>query len=89
MSFTRWCEERDYSQSYNYLTTLAQKGGVDIANIDMHQLLIGFGVEKEHDGRKGKDTNVTRGNDLLTLKIAVAHLREQPQYYTKLIGAGL
>jgi hypothetical protein len=38
-------------------------------------------VEKEHD--KDKDTDVVK-KDADILKIAVAHLREKPNYYTKL-----
>ena len=37
----------------------------------------GLEVEKEHD-------DVTKGDKLKTAKIASAHLKEEPHYYTKL-----
>lgn len=45
--------------------------------IDKKQLAMGMKVEQEH-----KD--VTHGDPKLTKKIAVAHLKEVPDYYTKL-----
>ena len=51
----------------------------------MKELVMGMKVEKEHDGPMGKDTDVVPGHDKGTImKIAVAHLREDPKYYTKL-----
>lgn len=49
-------------------------------NVDLGQLRIGVEVEKEHD--KG-ETDVVDGLEDL-VKIAVAHLREDPKYYDKL-----
>jgi hypothetical protein len=40
-------------------------------------------VEKEHDGKMGRDVDVV-GSKADLLKIVIAHLREDPQYYTKL-----
>jgi hypothetical protein len=40
-------------------------------------------VELEH-GRRDADTNVTDDDPLLTAKISLAHLRELPDYYTRL-----
>jgi len=75
-SFNVFCEERD-------LAKLAQDQGIDLKGIDLNQLRMGYRVEKEHDGRMGKDTDVVRGASS-PLKIAVAHLREKPDYYTRL-----
>jgi hypothetical protein len=47
------------------------------------QLAMGVEVEKEHDGPMGKDTDVVKKVEDI-VKIAVAHLREDPSYYTKL-----
>lgn len=80
MEFKLWLENKTYSQ----LQQIAQKGEIDIKNINAKELAMGFEVEKEHDGRMGKDTNVTKKDDIATLKIAVAHLREIPNYYSKL-----
>ena len=52
-------------------------------NVDLDQLKMGIKVEKEHDGRMGKDTDVVKKQEDI-VKIAVAHIREDPKYYTKL-----
>jgi hypothetical protein len=44
---------------------------------------MGLNVEKEHDGKMGRDVDVV-GSKADLLKIVIAHLREDPQYYTKL-----
>src|SRR6266511_3831962 len=49
----------------------------------VEQLRRGLDVELEH-GRHARDTNVTDDDPLLTTKIALAHLRELPDYYTRL-----
>lgn len=55
---------------------------------DPKQIRMGLAVEKEHDGGEGKDIDVVKNEDDL-LKIVIAHLREDPHYYTKLKKAGL
>lgn len=62
---------------------LAADYQVDIRGLNLKQLQKGIEVESEHTGKKGKDTKVAK-NDGDVLKIAVAHLREDPKYYTKL-----
>lgn len=47
------------------------------------QFRMGLDTELEH-GRKYNPTNVTEDNPLLTGKIALAHLSEVPDYYTRL-----
>ena len=44
---------------------------------------MGLGVELEH-GRRDPETDVTGDDPLTTGKIALAHLREIPDYYTRL-----
>jgi len=57
--------------------------GVDWTHIDPEELRRGMEVELEH-GRRDPATDVT-GDDLLaTGKIALAHLNEFPDYYTRL-----
>lgn len=51
--------------------------------VNLEQLEIGMEVELEH-GRRGPLTNVTDDDPLLTAKIALAHLREMPEYYLRL-----
>lgn len=48
-------------------------------------LLRGLNIELEH-GLINKSTNVTNDDLLLTAKIALAHLREFPNYYNKDYG---
>lgn len=50
---------------------------------DVAQFRQGLDVELEH-GRREPATNVTNDDPLLTAKIALAHLRELPDYYTRL-----
>lgn len=59
--------------------------GIDWARnpFDIEQLRRGMDIELEH-GRRGPDTDVTGDDPLLTGKIALAHLREFPDYYTRL-----
>ena len=57
--------------------------GLDWTQIDLEQFRRGLEVEFEH-GARDPETNVT-GDDLaLTGKIAWAHLKEFPDYYTRL-----
>lgn len=57
--------------------------GVDWTRIDLEELRQGMEVELEH-GRRDPATDVTGDDLLLTGKIALAHLRELPDYYTRL-----
>ena len=62
---------------------IAKKGNLDISRYNMDELYKGFQVEKEH-GTVNPITNVTNDDEVKTLKIAMAHLNEVPDYYTKL-----
>ena len=55
----------------------------DSAAFDVEQLRIGMTVELEH-GRRDPKTNVTDDDPVVTAKIALAHLNELPDYYTRL-----
>jgi len=50
---------------------------------DVEQFLMGLHVELEHGGHD-PETNVTDDDELMTGKIAWAHLKELPDYYTRL-----
>ena len=56
---------------------------VDWKQIDLEQFRMGLGVELEH-GLRDPETNVTNDDLLVTAKIALAHLHEIPDYYTRL-----
>ena len=57
--------------------------GIDWNKFDLEQFRKGLEVELEH-GQRNPDTNVTNDDTLLTGKIALAHLKEFPDYYTRL-----
>ena len=57
--------------------------GVDWAKVDLEQFRMGMEVELEH-GVRNVVTNVTNDDLRLTGKIALAHLMEFPDYYTRL-----
>lgn len=63
------------------VAALAERLGLT-GEVDLEQLRIGMEVELEH-GRRDPLTNVTDDDPLLTAKIALAHLRELPDYYTR------
>lgn len=57
--------------------------GLDWQRFDVEQFRMGMDVELEH-GKRDSLTNVTNDDSLLTGKIALAHLNEFPDYYTRL-----
>ena len=58
--------------------------GVDWTKFDVEQFRIGMDVELEH-GTRDPSINVTDDDPLKTGKIALAHLNEFPDYYTRLL----
>jgi Protein of unknown function (DUF5661) len=59
--------------------------GIDWASapFDVEQFRMGMAVELEH-GLHDPATNVTNDDPIVTGKIALAHLNEFPDYYTRL-----
>lgn len=57
--------------------------GINWDRIDLEQFRRGLAVEFEH-GAHDPETNVTNDDAMLTGKIAWAHLKEFPDYYTRL-----
>jgi len=57
--------------------------GIDWQQVSLDEFCMGLAVELEH-GRRDLFTNVTDDDEILTAKIALAHLREFPDYYTRL-----
>jgi hypothetical protein len=57
--------------------------GIKWDKFGLEQFRAGLGVELEH-GTVNQTTNVTGDDPLLTGKIALAHLTEFPDYYTRL-----
>ena len=57
--------------------------GVDWQEVSLAEFTMGLNVELEH-GKRYPETNVTNNDMCLTGKIAWAHLKEFPDYYTRL-----
>ena len=57
--------------------------GVDWGQVDLEQFRMGLWVELEH-GTTDPETNVTDDDQGRTGKIALAHLKEVPDYYSRL-----
>lgn len=62
---------------------MGEKLGIDWSKFDVEQFRMGMDVELEH-GTIDSNTNVTNDDPLMTAKIALAHLNEFPDYYTRL-----
>ncbi len=62
---------------------IGEKLGIDWSKYDVEQYRMGLDVELEH-GRVDPHTNVTNDDPIMTGKIALAHLNELPDYYTRL-----
>ena len=57
--------------------------GIDWSKFDIEQFRMGMDVELEH-GTISPKTNITDDDPLITGKIALAHLNEFADYYTRL-----
>jgi hypothetical protein len=62
---------------------IGEKLGIDWSKYNVEQYRMGMEVELEH-GTVDPLTNVTDDDLLMTGKIALAHLNEFPDYYTRL-----
>jgi hypothetical protein len=64
---------------------VATELGIDFGALgcDLEQFRMGLGVELEH-GPRDPETDVSGDDPIVTGKIALAHLTEFPDYYTRL-----
>jgi len=64
---------------------IATELGIDFKALrcDLEQFRLGLGVELEH-GPRDPETDVSADDPIVTGKIALAHLTEFPDYYTRL-----
>ena len=62
---------------------IGEKLGIDWSKFDIEQYRMGLDIELEH-GKIDPHTNVTGDDPILTGKIALAHLNEIADYYTRL-----
>lgn len=67
----------------NEARVIGEQIGIDFKVVDLEQFRLGLTVELEH-GSHDPITNVTNDDPLVTGKIAWAHLKEIPDYYTRL-----
>ena len=63
---------------------VGEKLGIKWDKFDTEQFRIGMDFELEH-GKRDPLTNVTNDDMIITGKIALAHLNEFPDYYTRLV----
>ncbi len=57
--------------------------GIDFTKFNIEEFRMGLAVELEH-GSNDPETDVTNSDPIITGKIAWAHLKEIPDYYTRL-----
>jgi hypothetical protein len=62
---------------------IGEELGIDWTRFDVEQFRMGMDVELEH-GLIDPHTNVTDDDPIMTGKIALAHLNEFSDYYTRL-----
>jgi|TARA_Y100000310_G_C20485634_1_gene716734 hypothetical protein len=62
---------------------IGDKLGIKWDKYNVEQFRMGMDVELEH-GTRNKKTNITNDKPLMTGKIALAHLNEIRDYYTRL-----
>jgi hypothetical protein len=66
--------------------TALERLGLDLESekITLEALVAGMNVELEH-GSRFPDLNVSDDDPIISAKIALAHLREYPDYYERLV----
>lgn len=63
---------------------LAYKFKINLDVVNFEEWHYGLNVELEHGSKLGNIANITNNNLILTSKIAIAHLLEDPKYYYRL-----
>lgn len=76
-------QERSKSFSSEDAKRIGDSLGIKWDRFDVEQFRRGLNVELEH-GTADPNTNVSDDGDIITGKIALAHLNEFPDYYTRL-----
>ena len=74
-------EKRVFSK--DQAKSIGEQLGIDWSKVDIDEFRMGLRVELEH-GKRDPETDVTNDDEIITGKIALAHLREFPDYYTRL-----
>ena len=76
-------EETKIPVSAEQAQQLGARLGVNWDEVPLEELRKGIEVEYEH-GTHDPDTNVSNNDPLITAKIALAHIKEFPDYYERL-----
>ena len=63
----------------------AVKVGIDLEPYDIEEVKMGMAEEMEHGSENGPDTDVTHDLLIPTLQITMAHLKENPRYYSEML----
>lgn len=80
-NFKRFLTENKKTFAKDSAKVLGDKLDVDWTKVSIDQFILGLSVESEHDD--GSDLDVV-GSELDLAKIVLAHLKEVPDYYSKL-----
>ena len=83
-SFNSWMHKKEKKYNFDDVLRLAKLGNIDKKELNKYeekQLIDGINSEKEHSIGK---FNVIGKNEDKILKIALAHLEEDKEYYYKL-----
>lgn len=90
MKFLRNINNSKFRKDKIYFTSedaknIARKLNIDFSKekFNLKEFTMGINVELEH-GTKFSNANVTNNDPILTGMIALAHLQEFPDYYTRL-----
>ena len=67
------------------LVDLINQLNIKLDKFSIKDLMTGYNIELEH-GTVNPWTNVTNNDKVMTLKIALAHLNEYPDYYNEEYG---
>lgn len=84
-SFMSWMKNKENQYDYSDVIRLANLANIDEKELEKYskkQLIDGINTEKEHSLNKKLD--VIGKHEERILKIALAHLEEDKEYYTKL-----
>jgi hypothetical protein len=83
-SFNSWMHKKEKKYNFDDVLRLAKLGNIhkkELNKYEEKQLIDGINSEKEHSISK---FNVIGKNEEKILKIALAHLEEDKEYYSKL-----
>lgn len=79
----RLIEDSEIPVSAEQAKQIGDRLGVNWDEVPLEELRRGIEVEYEH-GTHDPDTNVSNNDPLITAKIALAHIKEFPDYYARL-----